>query len=272
MSLLPGSWSPEYELILCFVHGFQGSSKTFKNLPKDLGLKSLFFEFLSTGQNQPEQLSNYLAENAPAVPIGGGVPSKVILIAHSMGGIVSMDCIKLGRNSNIIGLVAFDSPFFSVDLIGTHSKFTKPIQKAAAATTGWGLLGAALATGALALAASNMTADQKSEVANRLFSTSEFLDPLWQVHGMQTRFEILKQYPPPIYFAGVYLELLTTKERFCTLPPEDLQKYFTPLICDGEHTVDVHMHMFDNGKPWYNDLLTIARTKINECVYKRNQL
>jgi hypothetical protein len=56
-----------------------------------------------------------------------------------MGGIISMDCIKHGRNSNIIGLIAFDTPFFSVDLMGTHSKFTKPIIQQVT-SSGWGIL------------------------------------------------------------------------------------------------------------------------------------
>jgi hypothetical protein len=110
-----------------------------------------------------------------------------------------------------------------------------------------------------------MTAQQQNAVRDTLFSTSEFLGPLWQVHNMQSRFEILKQ--RPLYFSGIYLELQNTRERFCNLPPNDLKKYFEALVCDGEHAVDVHMALFDDQKSWYQEVLEISRRKINECVY-----
>lgn len=113
--MLPGAFpGKEPVLQLVFVHGFMGSKDSFHSFPADLKSQlkmptnALFFEFTTTGEYQQKVLAftEWLQTN---------VSSPAMILAHSMGGPLSVDASR--SNKNIKGILTFDSPFF-----GLHPK------------------------------------------------------------------------------------------------------------------------------------------------------
>jgi hypothetical protein len=143
-------------IALVFVHGFMGSQQSFQNFPLVLKkllenqghkLEVLYYEYDTKGNNQrqTQRLMDFLISKCHTVQY-----SKVILLGHSMGGILAADSYRylyqIERTSdtsnastlqrikswfsyskpqlaseeemrmlvNIVGVIAFDSPFYGL--------------------------------------------------------------------------------------------------------------------------------------------------------------
>ncbi|KAK4056338.1 hypothetical protein OIO90_002782 [Microbotryomycetes sp. JL221] len=113
-------------LLLIFVHGFKGGADTFGAFPERVG--HILRESQPNVDVQPivyppfdtrGELAAAVAERKSEFQDKGGQgPTRVILLGHSMGGLVISDTVLsiLGTSAlPILGVVAFDSP-----LLGLH--------------------------------------------------------------------------------------------------------------------------------------------------------
>lgn len=222
-----------------------------EDVSKATGLQTQLFVYDSRGGDKKDELSAAIKN----------INTDVILVAHSMGGLLSIDAVSTAEK--VIGIISIDTPFFSLDP-GVHSVVSEPLKKIA--SSGWGFAGLALG-GVLAAAAYSSGSDELkksigSMVSNHLTDTTEFLSPLWNVSNMRPRFEVLQS--RKIYFSGIYLEL--ENKRFCNLPPSDLAHHFTALPMTGRDVVDCHMNMFQSNRSSYAELLMGVRTRLDEAM------
>ncbi|GAA5961633.1 hypothetical protein JCM3765_002658 [Sporobolomyces pararoseus] len=134
------------ELVLgVFVHGFKGGSDTFADFPQRLQaiLKPCGIEFEpivypafdTRGElrvavdNHISWLINLVAEKKSAYRERGGTGSiRLILLGHSMGGLVISDTLSSTISSTslpILGLIAYDSPLLGLNPNVFKSTFDK---------------------------------------------------------------------------------------------------------------------------------------------------
>ncbi|KAJ1549950.1 hypothetical protein HK096_009525, partial [Nowakowskiella sp. JEL0078] len=205
---------------------------------------------------------------------------NIVIIAHSMGGLLSVDAARKLRNLrqadrkvNICGILAFDSPYFGVNpsvvgnqtekVLKTVSSFGSMFQSAGklrdepikpASSYGKAAVGGIFAVAAVAAFA---TAYQSSpavrSLANNAVNTvaqhSEFLGPLWMIDGQFQRMNELKvMIANGFIFSGIYLRRLGGSETFIILPNEPYISLFRAIEFDVTDPVDAHTHMFDDLK------------------------
>jgi alpha-beta hydrolase superfamily lysophospholipase len=111
--------------LLVFVHGFLGeSSKTFQSFPEDLKAvlqreyrfptETVLYNYECQGTDQVHRLLDFLLDKVAEAP-----SRPLVLLAHSMGGILSLDVLresslKMDLSLPIAGVLAFDTPFFGL--------------------------------------------------------------------------------------------------------------------------------------------------------------
>lgn len=111
--------------LLVFVHGFLGeSSKTFQEFPGDLraalqrefrfSTESVLYNYECQGTDQVHRLLDFLLDKVAEAP-----SRPLVLLAHSMGGILSLDVLreaslKMDLALPVKGVLAFDTPFFGL--------------------------------------------------------------------------------------------------------------------------------------------------------------
>ncbi|ORY96259.1 hypothetical protein BCR43DRAFT_491374 [Syncephalastrum racemosum] len=123
---------PKELLLLVFIHGFRGSDTTFKDFPNRLKTVSPFKnvetviypryktagDFSLAVRNLVDWLKEQVKQRESAAET-----IEIVLLGHSMGGLVSGEAIlevqrrgssALG-NAALLGLVAYDTPFYSVN-------------------------------------------------------------------------------------------------------------------------------------------------------------
>ncbi|KAM3588979.1 hypothetical protein VKS41_001410 [Umbelopsis sp. WA50703] len=144
------------QLLLVFVHGFRGSEASFYDFPDSvrtvltnslqIDVDAVVYPSYRTQGNLKQAvdgLSAWLIDEtqkreAEIKRLGGNGQVLVVLMAHSMGGIVSAETIlhfqppdtesqktsySLSRTRpNIIGLIAYDTPYYSLN----HNVVSKP--------------------------------------------------------------------------------------------------------------------------------------------------
>jgi pimeloyl-ACP methyl ester carboxylesterase len=198
--------------LLLFVHGFMGSSQSFLDFPKDLAhtLNAGFQHYEYDTKGEYTEKTRRLGEFLAKLP-----HSQIFILAHSMGGLISIDCCA--QNSyNVKGILSFDSPFFGLDPLVTKagaSRAQDAIQSVSSylpKSSSWGMLAMGVAAvGAIALSQPKVT----EAISTTLRSHSDqwrdrfqFLGPLWDAPGMNTRFEGISSFP--FQFHGLYLEVL----------------------------------------------------------------
>ncbi|EXX65928.1 hypothetical protein RirG_128610 [Rhizophagus irregularis DAOM 197198w] len=132
-----------HKLLLIFIHGFKGDDHTFKDFP--VRLQYALTETIQSVEAEPLIYPRYetrgdlkKAVEMFCLWLEGGVEEKekqisgngdvwVCLVGHSMGGILAAEAILKYKNQTetrppkIIGLLAFDTPYFGVD----NNVFTK---------------------------------------------------------------------------------------------------------------------------------------------------
>ncbi|KAJ1345073.1 hypothetical protein BSLG_000588 [Batrachochytrium salamandrivorans] len=133
---------PKLPVVLCvFVHGFMGSNDSFHHFPKDLStaiahtsttpqpqyvLQTKHFAYDTQGDNAVvvEKLVSFLIDEASSSASSTEPGRQVILLAHSMGGPLSVDAARkihemakgdVSQHAvHIRGIISFDSPFFGL--------------------------------------------------------------------------------------------------------------------------------------------------------------
>jgi pimeloyl-ACP methyl ester carboxylesterase len=197
-----------------------GSEKSFQTFPDDLianlnGFDMYQYEYETRGDFTKSmiQLAEYL---------GNLKNEEVYILAHSMGGPLSVDAALKLHKPIVKGIISFDSPFFGLNpslvqagynrskeaidnvsqLVNSAAEYL-PARK----SSGWGLL----AVGALAIAGFTASQPKVQEalttVTSRLADSFDFLGPLWDVPNQTSRFEFLEKIKPSFQFHGVYLQV-----------------------------------------------------------------
>ncbi|ORX55732.1 hypothetical protein DM01DRAFT_1335124 [Hesseltinella vesiculosa] len=227
--------------------------------------------------------------------------TDIVLLGHSMGGIVGAESIlhfqqhaHLLQRASIVGLIAYDTPFYSVNpdsisttamghverfsryipdtgLFGgndTQSRGRNVISRSPSMTSGqrWGMLaGAVGALGAAAVGA-YIARDQISSALSDAYGQVEFVSTLMDTEGLKERVKKLLQVPD-LLFHCYYVKLPTRQHQrtFIQLPPSDTTTFFTPIAMQhAESEVEAHTTIFD---PVKNDqYYTIGSSSIGLMV------
>ncbi|KAJ1535459.1 hypothetical protein HK096_002483, partial [Nowakowskiella sp. JEL0078] len=115
--------------VLVFIHGFLGSEDSFAQFPRDLLSKLQTsqpdsncnvaikmvprYNTKDTTDLRVSQLLSWLVENANSSKC-----HTVILLAHSMGGVLAVDVFRKSKTQNIPvnirGIICFDTPFYGI--------------------------------------------------------------------------------------------------------------------------------------------------------------
>lgn len=210
-----GRASAEMATTIVFVHGFMGNKNTFNTMPQELlellgpcfqdvnrRIKTEIFAYDSKGTENAAKLYQFIAE----------LEGDVHIVSHSMGGILALDSARLygmkkmaAPLSNLKGVVSIDTPFWGLsqdvmDIASHTSLIPEPVKQIAqsASSSPWSLFAAATAVAAgVALAASSdsLRERMKNHIDDAMthgYDTLNFLGPLWQLHDVDSRFNILQ--------------------------------------------------------------------------------
>ncbi|KAL7752959.1 hypothetical protein RI367_001410 [Sorochytrium milnesiophthora] len=278
--------------ILLFIHGFLGSEQSFGQLPAHLEAR------LSPSSTAHADLTTFealvfpsftcehsLADAAVSVKdylynLADAQPVNVILLAHSMGGIIAADAAHLIRTRTVvydnasstiqahpeaprnpikvIGIIAYDSPFFSL-----NPKLLNTIHRPLANTVSTILsqpLWISVSTAVAAVGAGVYASRELSRY-------SEFLAPLINETSTQRVDRIRDLLRADIEFRCYYPQLpdiAPSIEReintFIRIPndlPDQVRSLFRPLRTSELSSAKAHMAMFSPAENplGYADLL-----------------
>ncbi|WFD36680.1 hypothetical protein MCUN1_003567 [Malassezia cuniculi] len=281
-------------VLLVFLHGFKGSSEhTFGEFPDRLchlvqqthpnaKIESIVYPTYETRGALRDAsdaclvwLNERVAERAQ-----DGVETAVVLVGHSMGGIVAADVALTKGAPRIVGVLAFDTPYFGVNPHTFKHQFHAYAQYATAIRK-WGSMLAPLGGGiaakmatrdetnppsnwtkailvgvgtmavGLAGAGASMYA-QKSVVDSYTWFTDHiaFVGNLWDEKGLYERIENCKKAHIPIHL--VYNVLEKEKRRsFILVPAAKTHIKFAPLYANAPDEVAAHCGMFRSNNPAY---------------------
>ncbi|KAI7900777.1 uncharacterized protein BX663DRAFT_532179 [Cokeromyces recurvatus] len=169
-------------LLLVFVHGFRGTDTSFKDFPNRLqtlltntikaNVNALIYPSYKTAGDlriAVENFSSWLCDQVSKIQLELNQLQStgkimIVLLGHSMGGIVSAETIlRFQDNKNneklkgkIIGLLAFDTPFFSINENFVTDKAVSSLEKVRGLSTLWNTGTATMTTAATV--AKSMTA------------------------------------------------------------------------------------------------------------------
>ncbi|KAI8380740.1 hypothetical protein BD560DRAFT_386991 [Blakeslea trispora] len=305
--------SPKDRLLLIFVHGFKGTDTSFKDFPNRLqadlastvraDVKSIIYPSYKTAGELKvavDNFSNWLCEQVAQIRKEQGMSQGNIMIAllgHSMGGIVSAETIlKFHANENecqeklmrakIIGMLAFDTPFYSIN----HNFVTsKGIDQARGINDFWnaGAVGASAATaskaikkwgfaaglvGAVAVGTvAYLARDQIQETIADAYNKLTFVSDLADMQGCDQRVRRLLEIPD-LFFKCFYVQLYQKGQHgsprtFIKLPPEDVSYLFVPVLSPADNEIDAHTSMFNPIKSdRYYELASDSTSLISEMV------
>ncbi|KAI8143324.1 hypothetical protein BJV82DRAFT_612329 [Fennellomyces sp. T-0311] len=130
-------YAPMIDVHIIYIHGFLGSANTFKNLPEEVArafnnssmypkvrVNKRLYIYQTKGRYKDAPITFYsdLCDYIRNEMAGCRSPA-IILAGHSMGGFVAADTIRhidnkghpLPNGAKIIGLLAYDTPFYSID-------------------------------------------------------------------------------------------------------------------------------------------------------------
>lgn len=136
--------SPAVTVHIIYIHGFQGNDTTFRRFPTDL--QNYLTTFLNAQHTRFRTRSSLYPTYKSTKPIANATqnflewlslqpPSPVILLGHSMGGLLAADAATSPSQKSskckhpIIGMIAFDTPYLGmhphVVITGIASLFAK---------------------------------------------------------------------------------------------------------------------------------------------------
>ncbi|KAI8388549.1 uncharacterized protein BYT42DRAFT_611582 [Radiomyces spectabilis] len=292
-------------LLLVFIHGYRGSDTSFHDFPNrlrtilsnssDVDVDSIVYPSYKTAGDLTLAVRNLSAwlcdlvqsqhKDMKRLQSKGHV--MVVLIGHSMGGIVAAETIlqlhsrldtPLG-SAKIIGLLAFDTPFYSVnhDFVSTtamssveqvgrflqnsstqvSSSSSRTVTQVSTTTKkksmgGWGLLAGVVGVAAVG-AAAYMTRDKIAASVTDMYNELEFVSALTDMNRCSQRVRELMELPD-ILFRCFYVQLpnpdgaVTSPRTFIALPPFDTAHLFIPCPSNAASEVKAHTSMFNPAK------------------------
>ncbi|KAI9478616.1 MAG: hypothetical protein EXX96DRAFT_571564 [Benjaminiella poitrasii] len=320
-------------LLLVFVHGFRGTDTSFKDFPNKLRINLtntvkaevhvlIYPSYKTAGDLRVavENFSSWLCDQASQIKqemdqLQSSGKIMIILLGHSMGGIVSAETIlrfhnskkhQLLLNGEIIGLLAFDTPFYSINenfiadkaasgleqvrgfgnlwnagaatvTAATATRAMTASTRNSASTAGnnsstkkWGLFAGVVGAAALGTAA-YIARDKIQATLTDVYDHLTFIKDLTDINGCDERVRKLVQVPD-ILFRCFYIHLdeLDKKNKpktFIKLPPEDLSYLFIPVLSSADNEVHAHTSMFNPEKTaYYNDLCNDSVSLSSEMV------
>ncbi|CAG8634480.1 3971_t:CDS:2 [Funneliformis caledonium] len=305
------SLSRKNNLLLIFIHGFKGDDETFLDFPNrlqhvlqekifNIETRSIVYPRYETRGNLKEAVETFCLwlENE-VKKLTGNV--RVCLLGHSMGGILAADTILRYENQtirtackpNIIGLFAYDTPYygvhrdvFSKTALNRFNKATQSVSStltllstvasaSAISNTGLGkrsLFGmVAVGVGAVA-AATYYHKDKVGKGVEWLGSHLEYVGVLFDEDALAERVENLVNVPD-IVFKCYYTQIPPKNDEspktFISLPPPEMMSKFSSLACLSEDEIAAHLGMFDpNVNPFYYDLGHVTSEHIYEMLSK----
>ncbi|CAI2184382.1 5902_t:CDS:2 [Funneliformis geosporum] len=304
------SLSIKNNLLLVFIHGFKGDDETFLDFPKrlqhvlqetisNIKIRSIVYPRYETRGELKEAVERFCLwlENE-VLKLTGNV--RVCLLGHSMGGILAADTILKYANQtvkttckpNIIGLFAYDTPFYGVhpDVFSKAAlkRFNKVTQSVSSTLTlltsaagasaisnpGLGkrsLFGIALGV-SVAAAATYYHKDKVSKGVEWLGSHLEYVGVLWNQDELSKRVENLLKVPD-IVFQCYYTQIPPQDDElpktFIELPPSHMMSYFSSIACTSEDEIDAHLEIFNpDVNPFYYDLGHVTSKYICEMIAK----
>jgi pimeloyl-ACP methyl ester carboxylesterase len=229
---------------LIFVHGFQGSfSSTFKRFPYHL--QSVFdnkfevvgYDYETSGPTQVQDFVRWINR----------INDDMIIICHSMGGIMVLDAI-LNHGIKAIAVLAFDSPYFGLahsNLITSGVETANQLFTSSSSSKWIGVASIALAAGAAFAASKTSLSTHVSSLVSRKL---EFLGPLWNQAGANDRFVQLNEYivqNTKFQFHCFYTSCKAG--TFIQMNP-DYAHYFSEIRYTRIGSViDAHTQMFDGN-------------------------
>jgi pimeloyl-ACP methyl ester carboxylesterase len=227
---------------LVFVHGFQGSfSSTFRKFPYHLQtvfdhkFEVVGYDYETSGPTQVQDFVQWINR----------IKDQIIIICHSMGGILVLDAI-LKHSVKAVAVLAFDSPFFGLqhaNLISSGVETANQLFASASSSKWIGIASVAVAAGAAFVASkSSISTHVTSLVSKKL----EFLGPLWKPLEANDRFIRLNEYiyqNTKFQFHCFYTSCKSG--TFIQLNP-DYANYFSEIKYKKmENVIDAHTQMFD---------------------------
>ncbi|CEP11609.1 hypothetical protein [Parasitella parasitica] len=241
----------------------------------------------------------------------------IVLLGHSMGGIVSAEtilrfndeksaCLDQLQGASIIGMLAFDTPFYSINQNFVADKAWSSVDQvrglgnlwntgtatiaAATATRAinasnhgstsgrsgggsakkWGLFAGVVGAAAIG-AAAYVARDKIQATLADAYDQLTFISDLTDIHSCDQRVKKLLKIPD-IFFKCFYVQLneLGSDHRpktFIKLPPEEVAYLFVPVPSSAENEIAAHTSMFNPKKTdHYYELGSDSISLISEMV------
>ncbi|KAI8330935.1 hypothetical protein EDC96DRAFT_527813 [Choanephora cucurbitarum] len=319
------------KLLLIFVHGFRGTDTSFKDFPNRLrtdlsntikaDVSTLVYPSYKTAGELKLAVNNFsswLCEQVAQIRKEQKISQGSIMIAllgHSMGGIVSAEtilrfhanednCQEKLLGAKIIGMLAFDTPFYSISHNFVANRAISGIDQvrglgnfwntgaatvtAATATATramnstnsnsgkkWGLLAGVVGAAAIG-AAAYLARDQIQETITDAYDQLTFISDLTDMHGCDQRVRKLIVIPN-LFFKCFYVQLYQNDQNgnprtFINLPPEDLLYLFVPVLSPANNEIDAHTSMFNPIKTdRYYELASDSMFLISEMVARHQR-
>lgn len=229
---------------LVFVHGFQGSfSSTFSRFPYHLQtvfdnkFEVLGYDYETSGPSQVQDFVRWINR----------INDQIVIICHSMGGILVLDAI-LKYGINVVAVLAFDSPYFGLEhanLITSGVETANQILTSASSSKWIGIASIAVAAGAAFVASKSSLSTHVSTLVSKKL---EFLGPLWKPGEANDRFVQLNEYIFQNTKFQFHCFYTCCKDgTFINLNP-DYAHYFTEIKYNKIGSViDAHTQMFDGN-------------------------
>ncbi|SAL96058.1 hypothetical protein [Absidia glauca] len=282
------------KLLLVFIHGFRGSDTSFKDFPdwleSSLGqtlpgteVETIIYPRYNTAGELSVAVQNFsswlLAQKSRH-----NEDVDVVLLGHSMGGIVGAETIlqfhEQGTALSILGLLAYDTPFYSINegfisrtasswvqkldrflpsmstsinsgaAIANHLQITAPPTTTSASSSflQWGLVGSAMG---IATLGAYLTRDRILTMMTSTFDHLEFVSALADQDGCHQRMTALLSVSDLIVRCFyVKVKSSNISNTFITMPPNDTMHVFTPIVTTAESEIAAHISIFD---PYKND-------------------
>ena len=229
---------------LVFVHGFQGSfSSTFNKFPDHLStifdrkFEVIGYDYETSGATQVQDFVRWI----------GTINDQIVIICHSMGGILVLDAI-LKYSIKVIAVLAFDSPFFGLEhsnLINSGVETANKIFSSSSSSKWIGIASIAVAAGAAYVASKSSLSSHVSTIVSKKL---EFLGPLWKPGEANDRFVKLNEFIFQNTKFQFHCFYTSCKDgTFMTLNKE-YDHYFSPIkYTKIASVIDAHMQMFDEN-------------------------
>ncbi|KAI9225158.1 hypothetical protein BC828DRAFT_371697 [Blastocladiella britannica] len=250
--------------VVLFIHGFLGSEESFHDFPAHIearlrhlhGFESFVFPAYDCKHSLVDaarRVAQYLREMKPSA-----AALNVVLVAHSMGGLVAADTVRiLSDRSNpshvaetdaairVLGIQAFDTPYFHLEPSLTNMA-RQPIVNAMSAVNSAGSFWVKMAALAVPLALG-------AAAIRFVPAYLDFLGPLFS-ESMDTRAARIQYVlDQGIRFKTYYPRIDTLKHTnssatFIYLPtdlPPSIYQHFIEIPTSQTNPVEAHTHIFD---------------------------